>query len=72
VDEAVAEADAERYQADMDALDALWNSPEVQRTMANLARPGSPSATGEGEPDEGGDDADQVDGMRRDALDGAG
>jgi hypothetical protein len=36
---------------DLDALDALWNSPEVQRTMANLARYGTPTAPGE-EPDE--------------------
>jgi len=57
--------------AEMDALDALWNSPEVQREMYNLARYGSPYAPGE-EPDEGSDDAGQVEGMRRDALDGSG
>jgi hypothetical protein len=36
---------------DLDALDVLWNSPEVQRTMANLARYGAPVAPGE-EPNE--------------------
>jgi hypothetical protein len=36
-------------------LEALWDSPEVQRTMANLARYGSPFAPGEDKGDDEGE-----------------
>jgi hypothetical protein len=47
---------------DLDALNLLWDSREVQRTMANLARYGSPYAPGE-EPDE--DEQEGEHGSRR-------